>query len=194
MEEKIIFWDTETTGLFDYKKDLADPSQPRIIQIAGVLSTKDEILEQFVAYIKPDGWDISAEITEINGITTHMCEEKGIPILEAIAGMEALAAKASLSVAHNMSFDMAMYNRETVPLGMERTKLRDLPRFCTMKRDDRFKNAKLEKSLGKLHLQLFGESHVNTHTALGDALATRKVYYHLMGMPHATQELKPLLF
>lgn len=187
--------DTETTGLFDYKMDLEDPRQPRIVQIAIVLGNEAEVVDTYCTLIKPDGWELTQELTDIHGITTEQCHDEGIPILDAIAEVEARAERAKLCIAHNLSFDMAMYNRETVPLGMARTKLRDLPRFCTMKRDERFKGRGYPTGLGKLYLQLFGKSFEGHHNALEDALATREVYYELMRSSAATNDgLRDLRF
>lgn len=197
-----LAFDTETTGLFDYKKDLADPSQPRIIELGAVIGKEGEVIEEYQTLIKPDGWIVTQEITNITGITTEMCEADGIPIMDAVKHIEEMAKKCSLSVAHNMSFDMAMYNRETVPVGMTRTYLRDLPRFCTMKRDERFKGRGFPRKLGDLHCHLFGCSHEDKHRALSDAKATLRCYYDLIKQPCALEKakavddhgLKPLLF
>ncbi|MGZ8432742.1 MAG: 3'-5' exonuclease [Candidatus Binatia bacterium] len=176
-----FFFDTETTGLFDYKKDLADPEQPRIISIAGVLAEEGRIVEQFSAIVKHATPVINPPVTlAINGITQEMMEA-GTPMAEVIERIEEMASRAQKSVAHNMSFDMAMWNRETVPIGIE-SKLRALPRFCTMKRTDEFKIFKLPNKLIDLYLHLFGKPFDGQHHALSDALACMNVYYELMDM------------
>ena len=56
----ILVFDTETTGLPDFKKRSSDPSQPHLVQLALVQYNADgEETEHHSVIIKPDGWQIS---------------------------------------------------------------------------------------------------------------------------------------
>lgn len=106
MSELICFFDTETTGLPNFKMPSEDPSQPHIVDICALLYTPDgELVDSFEAMIKPDGWVIPDEVAAIHGITTEMALAEGIPETEALLGFLAIWRQAGLRVAHNVSFD-----------------------------------------------------------------------------------------
>ncbi|MFX6225932.1 hypothetical protein ABTF68_20865, partial [Acinetobacter baumannii] len=71
MRTALIF-DTETTGIPEYKLPSEDPSQPHIIQIAADLVDLDtrRSLASLNTLIKPAGWVIPADVEAITGITT----------------------------------------------------------------------------------------------------------------------------
>src|ERR1700728_652162 len=81
MENELLFFDTETTGKADFKAKLSAKHQPRIVQMGMLLCSSDgneKLRLSFV--IKPDGWTISKEASDIHGITTDKCEASGISI------------------------------------------------------------------------------------------------------------------
>lgn len=187
MSVYISGFDTETTGLFDYKKDILDPSQPHIVTISAVLHDKDEnLIDEFDVIVKPDGYviDNTSKAVELHGITHEIAMEKGIPITEALAKLDAFAEKSEFVVCHNISFDMAMVNRESIPLGIE-MKLRNLPRVCTMKGSTEIVKAPGARGykwpkLSELHTFLFGKPHDDQHTSISDVKATMRCYFELI--------------
>uniref|UniRef100_UPI0035C670C3 exonuclease domain-containing protein n=1 Tax=Serratia quinivorans TaxID=137545 RepID=UPI0035C670C3 len=83
---KTIFtYDTETTGLPNWKVPSDSPEQPHLVQLAGVLSNAEtgEEIQSMNVIIKPDGWEIPEEVTAVHGITTEYALEHGIPALPA---------------------------------------------------------------------------------------------------------------
>lgn len=106
MSELICFFDTETTGLPQFKAPSDHPDQPHIVDICALLYTPDGVLvDSFEAMVRPDGWVIPDDVAAIHGITTEMALEQGIPEREAVAGFMSIMAQAGLRVAHNVSFD-----------------------------------------------------------------------------------------
>ncbi len=178
-----IFFDTETSSLPKFDLDLGDPRQPRIMQAAFVLANDGLPQESFVRLIKHDRpYEVDPGAQAIHGISYEQAQDTGIPFREFFDMVMDLAGKAGLAVAHNFKFDIRMWNREASAIGMVENTFRSLPRFCTMKRDDRFKHLKMPNKLGLLHQHLFGAQHDGAHGALEDALACMRCYYELMDM------------
>jgi DNA polymerase-3 subunit epsilon len=103
---KIVFFDTETTGLPNWKTRSDDPSQPHLVQLSAIqcdLET-EKILNEFDVIVKPDGWEIPEEVSKIHGITQEIAIEKGIPEVEAVQMLLTLTSD-SLRCAHNRTFD-----------------------------------------------------------------------------------------
>lgn len=183
----LLGFDTETTGLIDRNFDLSHPSQPRITQLAAVLVDENEnVLDEMCVYIKPDGWEVPPEITELNGTTTEMLEEKGIPMVDALRRFNEMKAQCTDRVGHNVSFDKQMMAREAFAY--------DLPHdssgqgtICTMKmtrdicklpatekmRGGGFKPPKLQEA----YRHFFGEDFEQAHDAMADVRAMLKVYF-----------------
>lgn len=97
MAEKIgIFFDTETTGIPNWKEPSEHPDQPHIVQLAAELVDLDtqEVLDSMDVIVKPDGWIISEEMTAIHGITNEHALEVGIPEELALDMLLAMRQKA----------------------------------------------------------------------------------------------------
>lgn len=102
----ILAYDTETTGLPIWKEPSESAGQPHIVEIAALLySPSGDLIDEFSTLVKPDGWTISQEMTDIHGISQEQAMDEGIPEAEAVAGYLAIHASAGLRVGHNVSFD-----------------------------------------------------------------------------------------
>ena len=76
---KIVFFDTETTGL--------DPEKDQIIELAAVLVTEKGIELKIDAFCKlPEGEKLPEKIVELTHITDDMLKENGIPYSGHAAG------------------------------------------------------------------------------------------------------------
>lgn len=74
--KKIVFFDTETTGL--------DPEKDQIIELAAALVTENGIELKIDAFCKlPEGEKIPEKIVELTHITDDMLADKGIDYREA---------------------------------------------------------------------------------------------------------------
>lgn len=106
MNNTIIVWDTETTGLPLFHEPSEDPRQPHIVQLA--CCVVDSVTRKTLASIdlvaKPDGWSIPDEVASIHGITTEHARAIGVPEKDIVAMFLALGAGRT-HVAHNSSFD-----------------------------------------------------------------------------------------
>lgn len=101
-----IFYDTETTGLPDFKAPSEAPQQPHIVQLAACVVDLDtqEVINSMDVIIKPADWSIPPEVSAIHGITTDHALQVGIPESEAIDQFLALWS-GRLRIGHNEQFD-----------------------------------------------------------------------------------------
>ena len=99
--KKIVFFDTETTGL--------DPERDQIIELAAALVTENGIELKIDAFCKlPEGEKIPEKIVELTHITDDMLADKGIDYREACRIFCNMLHSDSevLLVAHNIQFDL----------------------------------------------------------------------------------------
>lgn len=85
MSEGYLIIDTETNGLFDFKKAADHADQPRLAELGMIYAGPDfRFQKEYTAFIKPDGWKMAPEATAVNGITDEMLEAKGIPVAQVL--------------------------------------------------------------------------------------------------------------
>lgn len=195
----ILFYDTETTGLPNFKARSDDPTQPHLVQLAMVLHDDDGAeIEHHSVIIKPDGWEIPAEISAIHGITQERALDEGIPEKEAATSYIANLMRSALRVAHNESFDRRILRIAMLRNGYERPDIETMeahPSFCTCAHATRIVNLpptermlaagftkpkppKLEECIK----HFFNEDLVGAHDALVDVRACARVYFHLQSL------------
>ena len=198
-----IFFDTETTGLPDFKSPSDAPQQPHIVQIAAAmvdLDTKTTV-QTIDLTVRPDGWVIPKEVSDIHGITHEMAMDVGVNEEEAInafiALMETKESTASSPVfrpriAHNASFDDRImriaFKRYIEDEYADRYKKAES--YCTMRAatpivkcppTEKMKKAGRHHfknpNLGECVQHFFGYNLDNAHNALVDVEACIDVYF-----------------
>ena len=108
-----LIFDTETTGLPDYKLPLDDPNQARIVQLACLLLDKSfNEVGCFHSLIQPTGWSIHPGAQAAHGITIEECQESGIPVEAALHVFEGFYGAADVVIAHNLKFDARLVMTE----------------------------------------------------------------------------------
>lgn len=128
-----IVVDTESTGLFDYRAPADAPHQPRMAEIAILFANADlEVEREYRALIKPDGWVMPPEVTELHGLTQDMLMEKGVPVLEALTVYNEAIAEGRVMAAHNAQHDAKMLRGELRRAGLP-DQFEDAPNLCTMR-------------------------------------------------------------
>ena len=101
--ERLVFFDTETTG-FDANKN-------QIIELAAISIEPNGRSIRMDDFIRlPEGEHIPDEIVKLTGITDEMLEKKGFSetmiIEKFIYGLIAPGQKKTLLIAHNAAFDL----------------------------------------------------------------------------------------
>ncbi len=144
------------------------------------VETKDYI-------IRPEGFIIPKDSSNIHGITTERALSEGIDLSIVLNELHQKIAASSILVAHNISFDEkilgAEFLRNRIPNLIE-SKMK----ICTMKSSvnfcaipnqyGKFKWPKLEE----LHKKLFNKGFDNAHNALADIQATADCFWELKAL------------
>lgn len=181
----ILFFDTETTGLAKWSLADDDAAQPRLVQLACILTNdQGDELASFSSIIKPDGFEIPQVVADIHGIETEFASEHGIPVKLAVDLFHSFQQKASLHVAHNYKFDRVIMNNELSRCGVDY--LDASKSYCTMLASTNvcgIKGTHAGKNkwpkLIEAYKFLFNESFEGQHDALMDVRACMRVFFEL---------------
>lgn len=178
-------FDTETTGLPLWKDPSDHPDQPHLVEIASQLYTPaGELVDQFQAIIKPDGWIITPELTAIHGISHEQAMDEGISEAEALDGFLALHARASVRAAHNINFDDRIiriaisryHGKELADSYKESTE-----KYCTCNSSRGPVGLKKPPTLAEAYKHFTGQDLIEAHRAMPDTQACAKIYFALQG-------------
>lgn len=199
-----LFYDTETTGLPDFKAPSDAPQQPHIVQLAAALVDCDarKIVSSIDVIVRPDGWAISDDVAEIHGITHEKAMACGISELDALALLVLLWCDARRSlkrtrVAHNEKFD-ARILRIAFKRYFDESAANDWsdgPGECTMLAATPICNipptAKMvaagfnkpkQANLGEAYRHFFGVDFDGAHNAMADVNACIAVYFAMQDL------------
>jgi len=175
-----LFFDTETTGVSRYSD--------HVVQVAWMLTDiSGNIKAEECHVVRPDGFDIPAAAARIHGITTTIAHNIGKSLNWVLSRLSADVTKASVAIAHNISFDIGIlqHDYDNAGLGFP---FHGKTQVCTMKLSTTwcripklngssgFKYPKLEE----LHYRLFGEAFSGAHDALADTKACKRCYFELV--------------
>ena len=182
-----LFYDTETTGLTNWRAGPSDPSQPHIVQLAGVLMDDDrQDVEVLNVLVRPDGYDIPAAASDVHGITQEKALADGIPLWQAVWQFERLMRLASLRIAHNAGFDDLVLATAYHRLGLAPS-LDGQDAFCTkeattpiLKLPGRYPGKYKWPKLAEAYRYFFDKDIEDAHDALADVRACADVYYALI--------------
>lgn len=181
---KLVF-DTETTGLTKKHLPVSDPSQPRVVQLGAILFEDDgTVRAELNLIVKPDGWTIPVEASNVHGITTELAEKFGLPLDMVLRPFNRLSAMADTMVAHNFAYDEFVLRGEFERLGRE-PEFKKKQSFCTMEAATPIVGQKGPRGLKwpKLidtHEFLFGEKFEGAHDAMADVRACKRVFLELV--------------
>jgi DNA polymerase-3 subunit epsilon len=189
-----LVFDTETTGLVKDKLPPEHPDQPRLVQLALVQLDDDlNVIQKVSVIVKPDGFVIPAQASDVHGITQEKAEKYGLPIKSVLSVFNQMCLQSVRLVAHNLKFDQLLIRSETARNKvLDRTLAMDV--YCTMEesRDlvaipptekmvaagmTQYKNP----SLAEAYKHFTGEDLVGAHDAIVDVMATIEVYRHVKG-------------
>lgn len=191
MSNTVLIFDTETTGIPDWMIPSEDASQPHIVQLAAVLVGVDtqRIIQSMDVIIRPDGWEIEPELTEIHGITKEYAMDVGIPERMALEMFLALW-NGRPRIAFNTTFDNRIirigtkrYFDEATIEGWHAGKQGEEWR-CMMLAARKIMGGK-QPTLAEAHQHFIGSDHQDAHTAMGDTLACMRLFFAIQSMTEA---------
>lgn len=178
-----IFFDTETTGLWLKNKPMGHADQPRIVQIAALL-TDDVGVEVMSLNVTVYQEFVPEKAASIHGKTTEFVHAYGINEGTALTVFEEMLASADEVIAHNGEYDQqVVMNAITLIDGANsKNPFEDKKAFCTMRATTPL--CKLPGSRGykwpklvEAYEYLFGETFDGAHDALADVRACKDVYF-----------------
>jgi len=141
----LLFFDTETSGLpkrrgraFDYSR-LENFDGARLVEICWIITDKTGIiLENKSFLVKPQGFEISAEVSNIHGILHSEALSQGVPIKDILTIFQLHVEKHAVRklIAHNIEFDINILLSEIYRDSSENLFipfLKQITQKCTMK-------------------------------------------------------------
>lgn len=195
----ILFYDTETTGLPDFRARSHDPKQPHLVEIALLVCDDDGTeLRHWCHLVRPDGWVITEENTKNHNITHEQAMAEGIPEDMAVALWLLARTQAEIRVAHNNAFDDRILRIAMTRAGVARNIVEFLesqPSFDTCRASTKLVNLPpTEKMLAagmttpkapkleEAYRFFFNAPMEGAHRALTDVRACAKIYFHLKSL------------
>lgn len=173
--------DTETTGLFDFSKPAHAEGQPRLASLA-IIRLDDDLTEvaRDSYYVKPDGWEMPEQASEINGLTLEILEAKGVPVQAVLESYVELIDKGHVVLAYGAQYDTKVMRGELRRAGMD-DRFKTTPNVCLMRpctpicqipraKGNGYKFPKLPEAC-----EHFGIPFGTAHSAMGDAQAAADV-------------------
>lgn len=183
--KNVLFLDTETTGIpargSTWDANFAE--YPHVVQIAWIFGCK---VENHI--IRPDGWEIPADVTEIHGITTEYALEHGEPFASVVDMLINDCHEAGLLCGHNIHFDTGIvkanilrelgreyYDANDVETALFKGKRLDTMRSTMKWVDARNSWGKLKfPNLSELYARCFNGETFPAHDALEDCKAVAR--------------------
>lgn len=186
MTKTYLIFDTETTGLpKNYKAPITDLNNwPRLVQIAWWhCDNSGDILADSNYIVKPQGFTIPVDATNVHGITTEKAINEGIDLEVVLNEFAGAMERSDFLVAHNMNFDEKIVGAELLRADLD-NRLTDIPKICTMEMSTDY--CKLPgpygykwPSLSELHYKLFNEDFDEAHDAAVDVRACANCFFEL---------------
>lgn len=186
----ILFFDTETTGLYRFKEEPTSPTQPHLVQLAciGTDEAGAELFE-YNQLVCPVDYEIPPNM--IHGISQEQALTHGISGHEVAVSFNGFISAATKLVCHNYGFDSRIMQTHLMRHSLPADKLHQDKDYCTMMASTNYCKLKGKNPRGwkwpKLSeaFEYFfpGESanfESNAHDALFDVRATKRIYFELM--------------
>jgi DNA polymerase III subunit epsilon len=187
---KILFFDTETTGLpKNYNAPISNSQNwPRLVQLAFIEYFEDGSLFSKHNYIiKPEGFLIPRDATLIHRISNEKAQAEGHDLREVLSIFDKAVKESVLIVAHNFDFDKCIIGAELYRKSFETKPFLEKRSFCTMKNKNVVKFCRISGSYGykwpkleELHYKLFNQRITDAHDASIDIDATAKCFWELL--------------
>jgi len=194
----ITFWDTETTGLIEFKKPNNHPSQPHLVQFACLMvDLNDLTLESKVvgktSLIVQSPVESGEKAFAAHGISSQMSTSLGIYPESAIRLWKHFRDRSDLMVAHNKAFDMRVMEIQMSRYNPGYRPFANMEHSCTMQMStsivkcppsekmvaagmgNKFKSP----SLSECYKHFFDEELDGAHDAMVDTEACARVYLHI---------------
>jgi DNA polymerase III epsilon subunit-like protein len=184
-----LFFDTETTGLpRNWEAPISDfENWPRLVQLAYQLfDDEGNFIMEGGYIIKPEGFIIPKEVSELHGITNEEADSKGISLTRVLEDFNFLLYQAHTIVSHNLSFDEKIICCEYLRLNRPNP-LADKRRICTMESATNYcaiysSYGYKYPTLSELYHKLFKIKLKDSHNAKVDVRVTSECFWELVSL------------
>ena len=178
-----LFLDTETSGMIDKSLDAGHPEQPRLVQLAAILTDEElEVQAEVGLLVETEGNRFDDGAKRVHGIDEERADRFGVPLLLALVTLHHLARRAEVVVGHNVEFDLSVLETQFVRAQRE-DPLAKLRVECTMalaqpicgiesRRGPGFK----PPTLSEAYRHFFQKKLEGAHDALADTRACLEIY------------------
>jgi len=187
----LLFFDTETNDMINFKRPATDASQPYIIQLAAMLTDlQGQEYGAFSVLIAPSEnyhfTSMAPGAFDAHGISMAECNDRGAHINAAMLLFNQMVLQSTAVIAHNIAFDAKMVastmHRITKP-----NRLIARPNICTMqtytpicklppkRRGTQYK----WPTLLETHEHCFYKGFEGAHDAMVDVRACARCYFEL---------------
>jgi DNA polymerase III subunit epsilon len=193
----ILFFDTETTGLFSDRLPLLHPDQPHLVQLAMLLTEDDGEAVMSASFIVDCPYPIPPRASEVHGITNDIAGARGVDLEMAIDTFRHFYRLADILCCHNVKFDIGIMESEISRFNGREIRLPKAT-FCTMEAaspivnlppTERMLAAGFNKpkppKLEECIRHFFDEDLTGAHDAMIDVTACRRVFFHLKSLETA---------
>lgn len=195
---KIIFCDTETTGLPETRgyrnyysyTDIEKYKKCRIVQFSWmVCELNGEVFDKKNFIVKPSGFEIPLESTKIHGITNERAIQDGNSIEDVMESFYESLKKCVMIVCHNTMFDLNVIKSEAHRLNKQHIidEINHTDEICTMllgtdicKLPSKFPGSYKFPKLSELHMHLFQTEMKGLHDACVDTECTAKCFFKII--------------
>jgi DNA polymerase-3 subunit epsilon len=188
-----LIYDTETTGQWKYDLPDTHESQPRMVQMGAILADDDaRVIGEINLIVKPEGFVIPPDATEVHGITQELAMKVGLPLVLVMGAFSNLVAAADICIAFNNEYDRSIVKRETTllqkPNRLEEARIKhhcemkEMTPICKIPKPAHYRRNPNDPykwpSLDEAYQHVFGEPFKGTrHNAMEDVRATARLYY-----------------
>lgn len=194
----ILYFDTETTGIYNNKLSCTDERQPWCVELAYIFEDEKESREivSGSSFIINNNIEIPESASKIHGITTKIAKEKGFDGKFCVESFISVVNKCEKIVGHNVKFDLSIMKTMAYryDLFKEYTDAIDGKEIiCTMalsKNVCRLDLTEKQKACGmtgykqpkliEAYEHFFDSKFHNAHSALADVRATKSIYKRLI--------------
>lgn len=117
--------DCENSGLFDFSKPADAPGQPRLAELGIIIVEENKEtghlheVSRRDFLIKPEGWEMTPEASSVNGLTTEILLERGVPIHDVLLVYSGLILAGYAIASFNSQFDCKQMRAELRRAGMD---------------------------------------------------------------------------
>lgn len=182
-----LFFDTETTGLpqrYDAPSSDLDNWSCRLVQLSWIMEDESRtLISQGDFIIKPEGFEIPKESSDVHGITTEIALEKGLDLKKAVYYFLGACRMADVVIGHNVGYDMHVVGAELIRT-WGKDYIESIPTIDTMRESIDY--CKIPGRYGfkfpklmELYTKLFGKGFENAHNSFADITATEECYWEL---------------